>query len=253
MFNNEKKGLPIAYLDKPNNPICFYNPNDNDDENIINSYEYINIPQNERTEFKFIPNLTKERFIYYITGKSGSGKSYFINEMLTYYKKKRPNSNIYLFSAKNDDNSLDEKLMIKRVIIDESLIDDPITIYDFNEDDVVIFDDHDNLEKKIKLSVIHTLNQILELGRSYKLNCIVTNHLPTNGNDTKRIINEAHGIIYFPHFINQKGASYLLEKYQGLTKKEILKIKDKSTRWAVILNTLPEIVITQKNIFTLKD
>lgn len=256
MFNNDKIGLPIAYIEKPTQPISFYNPNDNNDDNDnkkITTYDFIEIPNSEKVEFKFIPNLEKERFIYYITGKSGSGKSYFINQMLTYYKKKRPTSNIYLYSAKNDDTSLDDKLNIKRVIINESLILEPITIYDFKPDDVIIFDDHDNLENKIKKAVIQTLNQILELGRSYRLNCIVTNHLPTSGHDTKRIINECHAIIYFPHFINQKGASYLLEKYQGLTKKEILKIKSKSTRWAVILNTLPEVVITQKNIFTLKE
>lgn len=197
--------------------------------------------------------MSHERFIYYITGKSGSGKSTFINRMLLYYKKKRPTSNIYLFSAKDEDESLSEELNIKRININESLIEDPITIYEFEKNDVIIFDDHDNLPKKIKLAVVHTLNQILEIGRSYHLNCIVTNHLPTGGNDTKKIINEAHAIIYFPHFINNKGAQYLLNKYQGLTKEEISKIKRNSKRWAVILNTLPESVITQKKIFLLKE
>ena len=43
------------------------------------------------------------------------------------------------------------------------------------------------------------LNQILEIGRHFEIHCIVTNQLPTNGKDTRRILNEAHTVTCFPH------------------------------------------------------
>ncbi|MFM7981158.1 MAG: hypothetical protein ACKPKO_17760, partial [Candidatus Fonsibacter sp.] len=50
--------------------------------------------------------------------------------------------------------------------------------------------------------------QILEIGRHFKIHCIVTNHLPTNGKDTRRILNEAHTVTYFPHSAGGKTSIY---------------------------------------------
>ena len=63
-----------------------------------------------------------------------------------------------------------------------------------------IFDDIDVIsDKKIREAVYDILNQVLEIGRRYKIHCVVTNHLPANGKDTRRILNEAHTVTYFPH------------------------------------------------------
>ena len=54
-------------------------------------------------------------------------------------------------------------------------------------------------EKKIREAVYNILNQILEIGRHFKIHCIVTIHLPKDGKVTRRILNEAHTVTYFPH------------------------------------------------------
>ena len=54
-------------------------------------------------------------------------------------------------------------------------------------------------QRKVREAVYDVLNQVLEIGRHYKIHCVVTNHLPTNGKDTRRILNEAHTVTYFPH------------------------------------------------------
>jgi hypothetical protein len=63
-----------------------------------------------------------------------------------------------LFSSLPDDESLDS-VKPKRVILDDSLIDDPIDIKEF-ADSVIIFDDVDVLtNKKIRDEVYKIMNQ----------------------------------------------------------------------------------------------
>jgi hypothetical protein len=61
------------------------------------------------------------------------------------------------------------------------LIEDPIEIKEF-ENSILIFDDIDVIpDKKIREAVYKIMNLALEVGRHYKINMVITNHLPTNG------------------------------------------------------------------------
>ena len=96
------------------------------------------------------------------------------------------------------DESLD-KIKPKRFKLDDSLHEDPIKVAELSES-MCIFDDIDVISnKKIRDAVYDILNQILEIGRHYKIDCICTNHLPTNGKETRRILNEAQTTTYFLH------------------------------------------------------
>ncbi len=64
------------------------------------------------------------------------------------------------------------------------------------------------------------LSQALEIGRHFKSTVVVTNHLPTNGKDTRRILNKAHTITYVPRSAGGR-IRYLLENYMGLGKKQM--------------------------------
>jgi hypothetical protein len=64
------------------------------------------------------------------------------------------------------------------------------------------------------------LNQVLEIGRYYKIHCAVTNDLPTNCRDTRRILNDTHTMTHSPHSAGGK-FKYILEEYVGLEKKLI--------------------------------
>ena len=87
---------------------------------------------------------------------------------------------VCLFSSLPDDESLDS-IKTKRVVLDESLIDDRIDIKEF-ADTVGIFDDVDVLTKqKIREEVYKLMNQGLEIGRQCRINMVITNHLPSNG------------------------------------------------------------------------
>ena len=106
----------------------------------------------------------------------------------------------------------------KRIRIDESLYEDPIPIEEF-ANSCVIFDDVDCIsDKKIKEAIYVTMNKILEISRHFNTSCIVTNHLPTDGRATRRILNEAQACVYFPHSAGNK-IRYLLENYVPYKKK----------------------------------
>ena len=55
-----------------------------------------------------VPDKQKERSILYVTGASGSGKSYYTYLYCEQYRKMYPKNPIYLISSVNDDSSIDK-------------------------------------------------------------------------------------------------------------------------------------------------
>ena len=199
--------------------------------------EFKRLKLSKDSHFQHVPDTTRERDILYLTGASGSGKSYATRKYLEEYKKKFKHNEIYLFSSLSEDPSIDP-LKPKRIRLDESLVDDPIDIEDF-ANSCVIMDDVDCLsDKKIKEAVYAIMNKILEIGRHYSTTCIVTNHLPTDGRATRRILNEAQTVTYFPHSAGNK-IRYLLENYIGVDKKQIGRFKRMNTRSVLIFKNYP--------------
>ena len=130
--------------------------------------------------------------------------------------------------------------------MDEDIWKNPIKPEDF-EESLVIFDDCDVLsDKKIREATMTLSNQILEIGRHFKISACYVSHLPTNKGDTRRILNEAHAIIYFPHSGSLRGTRYLLESYVGLDIKDIQPIKKLDTRWCCVFKYFPQVIMTEK-------
>ena len=91
------------------------------------------------------------------------------------------------------------------------------------------------------------MNKILEVGRHFFLNAIFCAHLPSNGVETRRILNECHQIVYFPQSSNHK-IRYVLENYIGLSGRQVKYIKNLNTRWAVIYKHFPQIYMSQHEV-----
>lgn len=199
-------------------------------------------------EFQHMPDVNTERQILYITGPSGSGKSTYTARYTKLYKQLFKNNPVFVFSALKDDESLDVVKPRRFKIDKETLIDDPIIISDL-KDSLVIFDDIDAISnKELKIEVYNILNQILETGRHFSISCIITNHLPSNGTYTRRILNECHSVTYFPHSGNNgKIKKFLLEQV-GIDKADIIKNKKAKSRWATVFKNYPMVNMTQKQI-----
>ena len=107
----------------------------------------------------------------------------------------------------------------KRIIIDESLVDDPIDIDELSNS-CCIFDDIDVISnKKVREAVYALLNKVLEIGRHYSITAVVTAHLPSNGHETRRILNESSSITIFPHSASGK-IKDMLEAHVGCGSKK---------------------------------
>jgi hypothetical protein len=255
MLNLNKVGRPLCRIDKGkyNNMLVSVSEESRgdakDDDELMKEFKRLQISNDSK--FQIVPDLTKERQILYITGASGSGKSTFTRKYIEELKKKKKDTPIYLFSALKEDESLDS-INPQRITIDESLIDDPITLEELS-DSVCIFDDIDVIpNKKVREAVYSLLNQILECGRHTRTYCLVTNHLPTNGRETRRILNESHMFVYFANSANGR-IKYFLQEYVGLDKQAIIYIKKQQSRWACIYKHYPQIYVLEREVGLLSE
>ena len=251
MLNLNKVGRPLCKIEggKYNGLVVSVSDHlggdhDEGDPSLFREFKQLKIAND--TKFQQVPDTTKEREILYITGPSGSGKSTYTRKFLEQFMKKHKDRPIYLFSSLPSDESLD-KIKPKRIKMDDSIYADPIKIEEL-ANSVCIFDDIDVIsDKKIRDGVYAILNQCLEIGRHFKTTIVVTNHLPTNGKDTRRILNEAHTITYFPRSAGGR-IRYLLENYVGLDKAQMLFLKKQNTRWCTIFKNYPGIFMTEQLI-----
>jgi energy-coupling factor transporter ATP-binding protein EcfA2 len=214
---------------------------------------YTEIPLKDG-KYQQMPNLnaskTSKREILYITGPSGSGKSTYTLNYIKQYKKRFNKNEVWLFSALAEDETID-KVKPKRIIIDDRLISDPIPLEDF-KDSLCIFDDIDVIKNKDQRAAVYDmLNAILETGRHYNISCIITNHLPTAGKDTRRVINECHSVTYFPQSGSAGQMKRLLQDYLGLDQSTLKRIRKMNTRWATVFKNFPMCIMTEKLVFSL--
>lgn len=218
----------------------------NDNDKKMTEFNKLQL-EDKKLKFQHMPDKHSDRDVLYICGRSGSGKSYYLSKYVKEYKKMFPKNKVYLFSRKLEDDNLDKEID-KRVFIDKTIIDEPFEVELF-ENSLVIFDDTDVLPDDLKKSVNHLRDQILEIGRSLKISCIITNHLCTSP-DLKRVLNECHSATIFPANINRQMV-YFLENYCGLDKEDIKDIKKCNSRSATIFLKYPPVIMTEKKVWLL--
>jgi hypothetical protein len=200
-----------------------------------------------------IPNLETRECCYY-AGPSGAGKSTLMAKYAKKYIKLFPDKEVYLFSNKDKDPVFDEiKPPIIRFPVNESLIDNPIDVNkELKQGGLIIFDDCNTFtDKKLKKAISGLMNQILEIGRSLGIYCLISSHLINQANreDNKTIFNEAHTVTLFCKTGNKYSRDYALQKYLGFGKKEINKIVNLPSRWVTIGKNYPEYVIHEKGVY----
>jgi hypothetical protein len=255
-LNTENYGTPIAMImtdDKKSKSSQIISLDDsNQAKQSFNEFTL----KDPKQRFQVVGDPKRERDIIYISGRSGSGKSYFIKDYVNnYYKmihKKRP---VYLFSALKEDPTIDQiKGLLKINLSNDFLADEEISIADF-ANSCVIFDDSDTLKSKpIRDKVNHILDEILTTGRHFNITALITKHCPTNGQDTKLILAESHQFVIFPSGLGNRSLKYLLDNYLGLDRDQVKKIKTQKSRWVCINRaTFPLSVVSEKQCFILSN
>lgn len=250
-MNLENKGKVIASIINKQDPSKNRNIYNENDKNLVNNYLEEVILDDVDEFIQQIPDKKTERNVLYITGSSGSGKSYYTREYIKQYRLAFPKNPIYLFSSLNDDPTLDKITYIKRIDLNENFLNMPFTIEDF-KNCLVIYDDIDVITNKfLKKKLQDIMGMILETGRHTKTSFIYTSHLANKGNDTKQILNESHSLTFFPNNMGVRTSKYLLEGLFGLDKDQIKKIRKigSKSRWVAVLKTFPLIIIYDKGAY----
>jgi len=230
-------------------------PENSEDEEIYNkSLDLIDNKIKKEIKIKdgfFVPfPVIKNRQCFYISGPSGSGKSYFISQYLSVFKRLKPKMKVFLFSEKNEDEVLD-KYHPLRVKIDDELLEDLIDPLKELKNSVVIFDDVDSIsDKNIKKEVYDLMNKCLKLGRSYNIYTLISTHMMSNYNETRHFISESQFIVLF-----KQGTKYFLEqflkKYCGFSQKQINQVLTLPSRWFCIHKNVPQYILYEKGCYLL--
>lgn len=244
---NFKKGIEIAKVinDKGKDQIIYLDLSKNAQPNEIVT----------KGKIQLLPSrLTR---MHYITGKSGAGKSTYAGKYVNEYSELEPEGEIYYLSRKdfNDDPAYSKYEYEPYIIDPESLLDKDIDILkevDRNKTTMFIFDDistfkNDKLEK-----IYHLISEIGELGRSAGIFATITNHLvvPKERNYARTIMNELQAFS-FPTRGNTSQVTYALSKYIGLSKQQIEKILDTTSRFVTVINEYPGLVIEDHKIYVI--
>ena len=195
---------------------------------------------------------SQERQVFMIAGMSGSGKSTFTASLCRTYKKQFPDNKIILFSNKPSDPVFDRLEYIERIVINEDLLKDPITLNEM-EDSLVLFDDVEySSNKDIDKELDRIRDLILQQGRSYHVSFVYISHQANNYKQTRTILNECHSVTIFPAMTTRYSLKYLLEKYFGFDKAQINKLCKLPSR-AVTIYKSPPLVLYKTGAYLVNE
>lgn len=199
-------------------------------------------------ELKLLPsNYTKtvERECISVIGKSGSGKSYFINQYIADYMKLNPKNMVYYVSL-NDitkDTSFKKHKNLRQIkisdisnVLDVSLYPDSLFVFDDILDvkpsiDLSEYFDEKTL-KSMSLKEKVTQTRLLErkmiqiisfikesainihnLGRKYHISCISVFHKGKSGQVSSFVASESTSVVLYPHGIPKQTLNdYLVDR-----------------------------------------
>jgi len=185
----------------------------------------------------------------YISAPSNAGKSTYAGKWLGEYSKMFPDDDIYLFSSITKDKALD-KYNPLRIILDNDLLNDPIEPKEL-QNSLVIFDDTDTIRNKKMKNYMEVLRDwLLEQGRHFNIRMLITSHLLSNYNSTRRILNEATSVVVFPR--SGSGTYHIknfLKTYCGFDKDQTKKFLNLPSRWVAVYRSYPQYVIYEKGVY----
>jgi hypothetical protein len=255
-FYKKYKKLPLKTLKILKKSILNnIEPEDNSIKIIYNDAE------EDKKQHSFNKTTTKDKLevlprtdcreVGYVSGVSGSGKSTYVASYIKNYIKMFPDNPIYIFSSLEKDKAFD-KYKVKRIKIDESLIENPLSFEQF-EDSLVIFDDTNTIKDKKLLAIVdHYKAHIIECGRHIRARILITSHIISDHMKTRQVLNECSFITVFPNNNKYHIIKYL-KNYAGMSKEQIERILNIKSRWITIYNHYPSYLIYETGIMNVND
>lgn len=184
--------------------------------------------------------------VIYVTGPQGVGKSYFINEYASNYKKMFKNNAIVMFSRNSYDPSIDDEIITR--INKNKLLEFPWDIEE-HRDALYVFDDIEGIQSKDeKIAVLKILNDAILNGRKLGIRVLYGKHQARDYKETRDILLEASAYVIFPGQADKQNIG-LMRDFMGMGPKEIKAINSRATRWIMLTKTNPQMIITQTGVY----
>jgi hypothetical protein len=191
-MNFEKLGFALCKIvsedKKTKDVIVYFATHNNDKKKIKYPIESIKL-DNDDESMQHMPYTMKDegntRQILYVSGASGSGKSYYAASYIREYVKMFPKNDVFVVSSVDKDKQLDSIKNVKRIKLDEKFYETPFTIEDF-KDSLMVYDDTEMISNQmIKEKITNILDLILTTGRHTNTFAINTSHVTNGGQRTK--------------------------------------------------------------------
>ena len=246
-FSIDRGDKPYAVVKGGNDNGTVVYLNNVDDEDGI-AHGETNAIEIDDGRFELLPSR-KNRDCIVVAGKSGSGKSFWSRMFAKNYLKLHPKNEVILFSPEEIEDEAFTDLPITKYIIDEDLLENPVSI-DELQDCLVIFDDTDHLSNnKLTKMMIELQDQVLQIGRHKNISTIITVHMINNYRRSRILINEAHYIVLFLNGHRSHQTKYFLSKHQSLSNRAIKKLYELKSRWICFSNSAPQPVLSERECF----
>lgn len=213
----------------------------------------ISLPNTREGKFAQLPN--QKTRVLYIAGPSGSGKSTYCANYIKKYLALHPKSRFIVFSRLDADAVIDD-LKPKRIMVDDSLINDPIEIEMIDPGTIILFDDCECVTDSHILDAINKIKiQVLELGRHTDIHVVITSHSinGTSKNMSRTVLNEMHSLTIFPSAGSHYQIKYVLKQYFGLSTKQIKSLLDIKSRFITIIKSFPQMILSQNELIFVSD
>lgn len=208
---------------------------------IVNDGKFIQVPSADGVH---------QRDVLYVTGMSGSGKSTYISNYISEYKRKFPKNRLIVISTVTEDKALDKHDPI-RIMLDDDFIADPVKGEEL-ADSLVIFDDTDTIkDKALQQAVNHLKDDCLETGRHHRIFMCVVSHMMSNHRETRIVLNECTSMTFFPQSGSVGQIKYTLNKYFGVDNNTFKKIMAIKSRAITIFKNYPQAVMGEHDCYLL--
>lgn len=204
----------------------------------------IKLPPGSTFSLNINPDPTK-RFIYYIAGASGSGKSYIAKHIAEQYQKLFKGRPVYLVSKLKEDETLDGMKEPPLRLNIEKITENPMTDLEPVRETLVIFDDYDTLLGKEAKAVQQLIDDICIMGRHTVTSILILSHHLSNFKKTRLCLTEATHFVVYPQSTGAHALNYFLKTYVGMGPKEVQAIKNTGSRWLCIHKNFPIYYITE--------
>lgn len=208
---------------------------------------FLDFSPKDGEEIEIIPKM-EDSFACFVSGASGAGKSYFINQLIKANPPKGKDAGIFLIGPFGDDVSY-KGIAKDMVHLDLEKFDKeygcPFTIDCFPKGSILIMDDIESMSNKKELESIR--DKLLAVRRHYELTMICVNHVGMAGAATKKMLLECQYYIVFPK-ANKTHATKLMKAYVGLDNEQVNLINNQNTRWVCLCKAFPMYFVTQTSI-----